>query len=342
MGNKRTNTVLLLPILATLLHSYLTHGLELSDYQTLLFSNPSQKLEFTRLAIHNETGSVYIGGADRLYRLEADFTKRETVNTFVPCEEEICPYNYNKILLVDYGGNMLVTCGSESFGADDALKRPGTCQTRALGSIAEPMRDDDTPVVSPGKLTTEAIIAPGPKNEGVNALYVAATYDDGRYDDYQIYPVTRRVLSASTDTDIIFNTEPGSFLSLNRINYPSVPFIINYVYVFVKERNQEDVPTDYTYFVTTQRQDFIGLDDKNYVSKINRVCQTVDNDFNSYAEITLDCHGANPADKYNLIQAAYVGPAGADLAATMGLSTGDDVFYGVFAKKSRTEWRHTQ
>ena len=62
------------------------------------------------------------------------------------------------------------------------------------------------------------------------------------------------------------------------------------------------------------------------------MCQTIDNEFKSYSEITLECQGASSSSKYNLIQAAYVGPAGADLASSLGLSAGDDVFYGVFAK----------
>ena len=322
----KASSAVLLSILVTLLHLYPTKTLDLSDYQTLSFSNPSRNLQFTRLAIHNETGQVYIGGADRLYRLDADFTKQETVNTFVLCEEEICPYNYNKILLIDYNGNMLVTCGSESFSAGDAIKNPGTCQTRALDSIAEPLRDDDTPVVPSNKLTTEAIIAP------VNTLYVAATYDEDRYRNKQIYPITRRIYVASTDSDLIFNTE--SQLLLNLAYYPDVPFIIDYVYSFVKKHTESD--TDYTYFVARQRQDFISRLDRNYVSKIGRVCQTIDSrDYHlrSFAEITLDCQGASPTvDKYNLIQAAHVGPAGNNLASSMGIRSEDSVFYGVFAK----------
>ena len=279
----KASRVVFLSILVTLLHSYQTQTLELSDYQTLSFSNPSKNLDFTRLAIHNETGQVYIGGADRLYTLDADFTRRETVNTFVSCEEEICPFNYNKILLIDYIGNMLVTCGSESFSASDAFMR--------LDSIAEPLRDDDTPVVPSDKLTSEAIIAPGPRNGGVNTLYVAATYDEDRYRDEQLYPVTRRVYGASTESDVIFNTEGDAYVIFNLALYPDVPFIIDYVYSFVKKHIESD--TDYTYFVAKQRQDFISRLDMNYVSKISRVCQTTDNEFRSYAEITLDCQGAN-------------------------------------------------
>ena len=329
MEIKATKAVLF-SILITLLHSYPTQSLELSDYQTLSFSNPNQNRKFTKLAIHNETGQVYIGGADSLYRLDADFTKQETVNTSVSCEEEICPYNYNKILLIDYNGNMLVTCGSASYSSSDVNKRPGTCQTRALDSIAEPVRDDDTPVVPSEMLTTEAILAPGPSNGGTKTLYVAATYDRDRYVEQQVYPITRRVYEASTESAIIFNTERDAFVLLNTAYFPDVPFIIDYVYSFVKKHTESD--TDYTYFVAKQRQDFISRDDRKYVSKISRVCQTIDNEFRSYTEITLDCQGVNPVDKYNLIQAAYVGPAGADLASSMGISSGDKVFYGVFAK----------
>ncbi|XP_072025086.1 plexin-A2-like [Amphiura filiformis] len=330
MGNTRTNmTVLLLSILITLLHSYLPHGLELPDYQTLLFSNPSRNLEFTRLAIHNETGNVYIGGADRLYRLSADFMRLETVEpSAVECDEDECPLNYNKVLLVDYSLNMLVTCGSESIQKDSEASTGGACQTRALDNIAIPLRDDDSVVVVPGKLSTEAVIAPGPDNGGVNTLYVAATYDEGRYTD--VKPVSRRTYAASETTDIIFNVERDATLLLDTAKFPSAPFLIDYVYGFVNEH--KPTSTHYTHFVTSQLQDFTSLEDKVYVSKINRVCHGFD--FQAYAEITLECQGATPTNKYNLVQAAYVGPAGADLAASLNLNAGDNVLYGVFAKNT--------
>ncbi|XP_072046064.1 plexin-A4-like [Amphiura filiformis] len=318
----------LVSILVILLHSYLSHGLELQDYQTLSFSNPNQSLEFTRIAVHNETGSIYIGGADKLYRLSADFEPQESVDTDVSCGEDSCPLNYNKILLVDDRRSMLVTCGSESIGANSGADRKGTCQIRSLNSIATPLRDDDSVVVASGKLSTEAVIAPGPENGGVDTLYVAATYDENRYGD--VKPMSRRSYAASQASDLIFNTERYATILLDLAKYPATPFLINYVYGFVNEHKASS--SHYTYFVTSQRPDFTTRQDKTYVSKINRVCQNFD--FRSHAEITLGCQGASPTNKYmyNLVQAAYVGPAGADLAATLGLNAGDDVMYGVFAK----------
>ncbi|XP_072046524.1 plexin-A4-like [Amphiura filiformis] len=318
----------LVSILVILLHSYLSHGLALPYYQTLSFSNPNLNLEFTRLAVHNETGSIYIGGGDRLYRLSADFERQETVDTAVSCGDDSCPLNYNKILLVDNRGSMLVTCGSESIGANSGADIKGTCQIRSLNSIATPVRGDDSVVVASGKLSTEAVIAPGPVNGGVDTLYVAATYDENRYQAGDVTPLSRRTYRASLTSDLIFNTERDATILLYIAKYPNTPFLINYVYGFVNEHKASS--THYTYFVTSQRPDFTTREDKIYVSKINRVCQNFD--FGSYAEITLECQGASPTNKYNLVQAAYVGPAGADLAASLGLNTGDDVFYGVFAK----------
>ncbi|XP_072019821.1 LOW QUALITY PROTEIN: plexin-A4-like [Amphiura filiformis] len=313
----------LVSILVILLHSYLSHGLELPDYQTLSFSNPNQNLEFTRLAVHNQTGSIYIGGGDRLYRLSADFERQETVDTAVSCGEDSCPLNYNKILLVDNRCSMLVTCGSESIGANSGAK--GTCQIRSLNSIATPLRDDhddDSAVVASGK-QSRGCYCPGPENGGVDTLYVAAN-DRIRY----VTPLSRRSYAASLTSDTIFNTERDAEILVDIWRYSVTP-LINYVYGFVNEHKAS--ATNYTYFVTTQEPDYTTTREDNiFVSRINRVCQN--SDFRSYAEITLECQGASPTNKYNLVQAAYVGPAGSDLAASLGLNAGDDVMYGVFAK----------
>ena len=279
-------------------------GLELSAYETASFSiNPP--LEFTHFTSDNETGTVYVGASDALYQLRENFVRQKSVSTALEqCDEnEVdCP-NYNKILLIDYAHNRLITCGSEN---------QGTCQTRNLTNIVTVLEESNIAVVPPGKLTTEAIIGPGPENK--NVLYVSATYDEDRYND-GVTPLQRR----SLDSSIIFSSEAS--ILLNRQAFGNLEFIINYAEVFHLN--------DYTYFLTSQILDSNTEERTTYVTKLNRICQQAGELSDSYAEIVLSCGTGN---QYNLIQAAYVGPAGLSLAESSGLSDGDDILYGVFAE----------
>ena len=69
----------------------------------------------------------------------------------------------------------------------------------------------------------------------------------------------------------------------------------------------------------------------NFVSKVSRVCQNSTDNMNSYTEISLECSGSD-GSTYNLVQAAHLGPAGSDLAASLGLDADEKVLYAVFAK----------
>ena len=301
-GHKFLNTGWILSILV--LCKYVVTGLELSAYEAASFSiNPP--LEFTHLASHNETGTVYLGASDVLYQLGEDFVRQVAVNTAVSrCDENEarCP-NFNKILLIDYAHDRLITCGSEN---------QGTCQTRNLTNIDTIIEESDIAVVSSGKLTTESILGPGPEKKDV--LYVSATYDIDRYED-GVVPLQRR----SLDSSIMFSSETSILLNIQ--TFGNFEFVINYAEVFLLN--------DYTYFLTSQILDSGTEARETYVTKLNRICQQPREFSDSYAEIILSC-GTN--NQYNLIQAAYVGPAGTFLAESLGLRAGDDVLFGVFAE----------
>ncbi|CAG9816900.1 unnamed protein product [Phaedon cochleariae] len=102
--------------------------------------------------------------------------------------------------------------------------------------------------------------------------------------------------------------------SLARERYP-----ITYVYGFASE--------GFSYFLTTQmKHTSSGV----YISKLVRVCHD-DENYYSYTEIPMDCIGES-GRRYNLVQAAYVGKAGSDLASDLGITAQDDVLFAVFGE----------
>ena len=134
-----------------------------------------------------------------------------------------------------------------------------------------------------------------------------------------IPPVSRRILS--TDGLLISPAPyPGSSSSVALgFSYNRNPFPITYVAGFSYD--------GFTYFITYQTED---VGSSVFVSKMNRVCQTSPT-FDSYTEITLQCQGSD-GSVYSLVQAAHIGPAGQDLAVSLGLNAEDMVLYAVFAK----------
>ncbi len=300
----QTNITILWTLALTVLLETLAAGLHLSAYETASFSiNPSS--EFTHFASHSETGTVYLGANDALYQLDNNFVKQKMNNTKVECGEsvQICP-NYNKILLVDYTHDKLITCGSED---------QGMCQTRNLSDINHVFHARSWPVATSGKSSTEAIIAPG--HEGDDVLYVSAAYDKTRINDVAL--LSRRRLDTIQD-DLSFRLAFAS----GQIEFVGDDFTITYAGAFHWE--------GFTYFVTSQAKDSNVEESETYVSKINRVCHSTKKLSDSYAEILIECRSESIT--YNLSQAAFVGPAGASLAVSLNLDAGDNVLYGVFAQ----------
>jgi len=107
--------------------------------------------------------------------------------------------------------------------------------------------------------------------------------------------------------------------SLARERYP-----INYVYGFSSE--------GFSYFLTTQMRHTIP---SQFISKLVRVCHD-DENYYSYTEIPIDCISEG-AKRYNLVQAAYVGKPGSDLAADLGITAQDDVLFAVFSESDLSE-----
>lgn len=80
---------------------------------------------------------VYIGGRNRLYQLTSDLEVVATVKTGENQNDSIGD-NINKVLLIDYSSNSLITCASNR----------GQCSTRNLQNISLPEQNVVSAIVS--------------------------------------------------------------------------------------------------------------------------------------------------------------------------------------------------
>ncbi|XP_033218924.1 plexin-A4 [Belonocnema kinseyi] len=275
------------------------------------------------LVVDKNTGRVYVGAVNRLYQLAPDLNLVVKVVTGPKkdnpdCSMMDCPKdvekkltdNVNKALVIDYTTSKLISCGSLF---------QGMCTVRNLHNISDVVQEVREPVVANnGTASTVAFIAPGPPNPPVSqVMYVGVTYTGNSPYRSEVPAVSSR----SLDKDKMLNIAESAVTtgtrmyvnSLSRERYP-----INYIYGFSSE--------GFSYFLTTQMK---STDASIYISKLVRVCHD-DQHYYSYTEMPIDC--TNEGRVYNLVQAAYVGKAGSDLAADLGITAQDDVLFAVFSE----------
>ncbi|XP_038069390.1 plexin-A4-like [Patiria miniata] len=295
------------------------HG-DLSDYELASFDNPDilgenerRASKFNHFAL-SDHGDVYVGAVNWLYRLDGSLEELQIVSTcdasrpdsVMPCH---LTNNYNKILVVDSTRpNSLITCG----GVYD-----GICQLRQLQDISNVLVESVPNVAGFEDASTVSLMAPG--RGGRDMLYAAVTYTGENVDIRGRFPpITGRSLESNSFLSVSQEADSVFFNNWAITN----SYTIKYVVAFEDE--------GFTYFVASQREDLSSM---QFVSKINRVCQGVPN-LDAYTEITLQCSGSD-GSVYSLVQAAHFGPAGPDLAASLGLHPDKQVLYAVFAKNQR-------
>ncbi|XP_022105007.1 plexin-B1-like [Acanthaster planci] len=287
---------------------------DLSAYELASFNNPDQEdvpraQSFNHFAL-SDHGDVYVGAVNWLYRLNSRLEQIQNAST---CDDSM-PYNgipcrrtnnYNKILVIDSTRpNSLITCG----GVYD-----GICQLRQLHDIGVAVTETYFSVAGFEDATTVSLISPG--RYGQEMLYVAATYTGENLLFIFAAIITRRTLKI----DDIFELQLNSDAILFNNRALNGDFTVTYVAAFAY--------TGFTYFVASQKEDLRYV---HYVSKLSRVCQSGFN-LDAYTEITIHCNGSDGSG-YSLVQAAHFGPAGPDLAASLGLHADEQVLYAVFAK----------
>ncbi|XP_066998157.2 plexin A3 [Anabrus simplex] len=283
---------------------------------------------FNHLVVDKNTGRVFIGAVNRLYQLspELELVLRDITGPkedSPECSVLNCPPavvkkptdNVNKALVIDYTTTRLISCGSVF---------QGICSVRNLHNISDVAQVVKEAVVANNSTaSTVAFIAPGPPNPPVTqVMYVGVTYTGNSPYRSEVPAVSSR----SLDRDKMFmiaetavTTGTRMFVnSLARERYP-----IHYVYGFSSE--------GFSYFLTTQMR---HTSPSPFISKLVRVCHD-DENYYSYTEIPIDC--ISETKLYNLVQAAYVGKPGSDLASDLGITAQDDVLFAVFSENDQSE-----
>ncbi|MGH0142474.1 UNVERIFIED_CONTAM: hypothetical protein FKN15_013408 [Acipenser sinensis] len=295
----------------------------------------------SHLAVHQQTGDVFVGALNRIYKLSANLTElrlhvtgpeQDNAKCYPPPDVRACAHrlapsdNVNKLLLVDYAGERLVACGSLWQGVcqflrlDDLFKlgEPHHRKEHYLSGARE--ADGMVGVVVAGSES-------GTKKGGGN-LFVGVSID-GKSEYFPTLS-SRKLVADEESVEMFGLVYQDEFVS-SQIKIPSdtlslyPAFDIYYVYGFASRA--------YVYFLTlqldTQLTQLDAGGEKFFTSKIVRMCAN-DSEFYSYLEFPLGC--TKDGVEYRLVQAAYKQRPGRKLAQALGLSEDEDVLFAVFSQ----------
>ncbi|XP_063968649.1 plexin-B1-like [Lytechinus pictus] len=277
----------------------------LSSYLVSSFTplDLDSNLRFNNIALNNVTGDIYIGARERLYQLDSNLNLKETVDAGrCPLRNENQYVNDNKLLIVVITPEyyMLITCGG--------CQAAHNCQTRNLTDISLGVMN----------LSNTGLLVEGGDLHTVGVVALGAEYES-------------RGIDKLNESFYLFTGTSGSggaeSLFISKWNLPELQFeqAISSGYVNFHEA--------YTFKHLISYKDYIYY----FVSRgvdtyLGRICRnSPDRDFESYTELELQCaHGGSQ----NVIQSAYIGPSGSQLAESMNISTADDLVYAVFSSVS--------
>ncbi|KAG6920984.1 plexin A3, partial [Chelydra serpentina] len=301
----------------------------------------------THLAVHRETGEVFAGAVNRVYKLAANLSQLVVHGTgpvpdnarcypppaVRPCQHPLAPAdNVNKLLLLDYAGGRLLACGSVW---------QGVCRLLGLADLAklgEPHQRKEH-YLSGGR-AADAMAGVLLEQPGQPSRLFLGTAVEGRSEYFPTLS-SRRLAPDPASPDMFSLVYQDEFVS-SQVKVPSdtlalhPAFDIYYVSAFVSGA--------FVYFLTlqldTQQAALEGPGggpgggaapgaERFFSSRIVRLCAR-DAEFYSYVEFPLGC--AHAGVEYRLVQAARLAKAGPRLARALGLADGQDVLYAAFAQ----------
>ncbi|XP_004644925.1 hepatocyte growth factor receptor [Octodon degus] len=288
---------------------------------------------------------IYLGATNHLYVLDdEDLRKVAEYKTGPVLEHPDCPPcqdcgrkanlsgavwkdNVNMALLLDtYYDDQLISCGSANRGACERHVLPPRNMADIQASVhcmfspeaeEEPRQCPDCVVSALG-----ARVLLSEKERFLN-FFVGNTLSSSYLPGYSLHSISVRRIKETQD-GFKFLTEQSyvDVLPEFRDSYP-----IKYVQAFESSH--------FIYFLTVQKE---TLDAQTFHTRIIRFC-SVDSGLHSYMEMPLECILTEKRRKrsagqevFNILQAAYVGKAGAHLAKQIRVSLNDDILYGVFAQ----------
>ena len=290
---------------------------------TLVNGRPLQ-----HLTIDNSNGEVYVGGVNRIYRLDSNLTLRQAEDTgpvqdspncITPVDLARCPSasltdNYNKILLVYPTRGKLIQCGSIYQGA---------CYMHPLNDITiKTTHLDENLAANTEQDSSVGFIARGPTSMGSpDIFYIGSSFVN--YQDSAAKTIREKVPAVSSrklrqDEEFKFMSEDsltgrGSFIRFNNAERnPTTQYVSGF--------NQDN----YAYFLFVQKETIY-----HHVSKILQLCKN-DKTYNSYIEMSLKCT-KNLVD-YPFIQSAILSKPGSQLANSLSARTNEYLIFSLFSK----------
>uniref|UniRef100_A0A8C5B5W2 Plexin A2 n=1 Tax=Gadus morhua TaxID=8049 RepID=A0A8C5B5W2_GADMO len=308
--------------------------------QTFTTFHPERKeWAFNHLTVHQNTGALYLGAVNRVYKLSGNLTLLVSHDTgpeddnkacyppliVQPCSEPlVATNNVNKLLLVDYSQNRLLACGSLYQGVCKLLRLDD------LFILVEPSHKKEHYLSSVNQTgTMYGVIVP---SQGQDGTLFIGTAVDGKQDYFPT--ISSRKLPRDPESSAMLDYELHTDFVSSLIKIPSDTlalvshFDIYYVYGFASG--------NFVYFLTVQPEtpensmsSGGSSSDLFYTSRIVRLCKD-DRKFHSYVSLPVGC--VKNGVEYRLLQAAYLGKPGRVLAASLNISAQDDVLFTVFAK----------
>ncbi|XP_028923456.1 plexin-A3 [Ornithorhynchus anatinus] len=290
----------------------------------------------THLAVHRQTGEVYAGAVNRVFKLSPNLTElrahvtgpiEDNARCYPPPSMRLCSHklaradNVNKLLLIDYPGRRLVACGSVWQGVCQFLR------LEDLFKLGEPHHRKEHYLSGAREPDAMAgvIVEQG---AGPSKLFIG-TAIDGKSEYFPTLSA-RQLTRDEESADMFSLVYQDEFVS-SQIKIPSdtlslhPAFDIYYVYGFVS--------SSFVYFLTlqldTQQTLLDAAGEKFFTSKIVRMCAG-DSEFYSYVEFPIGC--AKDGVEYRLVQSAYLSRPGHRLAQALGLPEDQDVLFTVFSQ----------
>ena len=217
---------------------------------------------------------VYKLDTDLNFQSQANWLTAGFESTPCPPENENCDLddddstemNNNKVLLVDYENDQLLSCGSSHFG---------TCVLHSLDSVKDiEARINDS--IAIGETVVAHFGTFRPDGRSFPALYVASTYEDNPPSpSMKQHAVATKKLTKSANGQwqmklAYENSAYGRYTYIDLRNQEvKQNFKIKYVYGFSVD---DAAGLGYSYFLTVQR-DRVDSQNHRYVSKMVRICQ---------------------------------------------------------------------
>ncbi|KAH9508124.1 hypothetical protein Btru_054805 [Bulinus truncatus] len=321
-----TRYVIALVLAELVATSTLTTKKPASVYTVAEFKPPS--VVFNHLAFNEKTEDIYAGAVNYIYQLDKNLNLKEVSSAISKGMSELseCPVPIvmnsedkmqkiiNKVLLVDILNDWLIVCGTNQFGS---------CNRRPLYNISIV---NNSPICEPvvgyhPDSSVVAFIAPGPvlNPGGTQSIRMYVGVSTPRLDalDHfsQVFVYSSRGLD---DMKVLFS--PGAEFHSSGYTYPDM----KYKEIFTVKNILGFSFKNYSYKIGVQKDDNLP---RNH-SVIARICQT-NKVFSDYSEMVFQCHYKDV--NYTILQAAFIGKPGRDLATYLGIDMSSPLLYTVFS-----------